>query len=258
MKEVLRIIGGSEEDASAPQVVSAIRRSYEAHFGVKEDFSEKKHFFNHLVMDMEDELWEKITASPEPLRYAMSLSRACNYIDFGTGQKIDPEILKQLIADTEREPVDEKMYEDFVKEAAKAGKLVYLLDNCGEIVLDKLAIRCLQERFGQMDIVAVVRGAEVLNDVTAEDALEVGLDKIVPIVANGTDIAGTQISAVNEETRTLLQKADIILSKGQGNFETMYGCGLNVYYLFLCKCDWFASVFGVPKNAGMFLKEKRA
>lgn len=256
MKEVLRIIGGSAEEATAPQLVADIRRSYEAYFQVREDFGSRKKFFNQLVLEMEEELTERIQMAEDPLRYALTLSRACNYIDFGTVRKVDPEILKQLIADTEASMVEETVYNALLEELEQAGSLVYLLDNCGEVVVDKLVIRCLKERYPALKITAVVRGMEVLNDATMEDAVEVGLDKEVRVIGNGTEIAGTQLDSINEETRQLLDTADLIISKGQGNFETLGGCGLNVYYLFLCKCEWFAERFGVERNAGMFLRER--
>ena len=76
------------------------------------------------------------------------------------------------------------------------------------------------------------------------------------VTGNGCGVAGTPLAYVDEQTRRLLDEADVILAKGQGNFETMHGCGLNVYYSFLCKCDWFQQRFGMEKNKGMFVRER--
>ena len=73
---------------------------------------------------------------------------------------------------------------------------------------------------------------------------------------NGNDIAGTCLSRLSEEALKYLDEADLILSKGQANFETLRGCGKNIYYIFLCKCDMFANRFGVEKYTGMFLNDK--
>jgi uncharacterized protein with ATP-grasp and redox domains len=102
-----------------------------------------------------------------------------------------------------------------------------------------------------------VRGAPVLNDATLEDARQVGLFDVANVVDNGTDIAGTCIKKLSDEIRELVEKSDVIISKGQGNFETLHGCGLNVYYLFLCKCSLFSEKFNVPKLTGMFLNDRR-
>ena len=84
-----------------------------------------------------------------------------------------------------------------------------------------------------------------------------GLTELVKVVGNGNNVGGTWLPGVNEETRQLLESADVILSKGQGNFETLHDCGLNIFYLFLCKCDRFVRLFHVPLFKGMFVNERR-
>ena len=110
--------------------------------------------------------------------------------------------------------------------------------------------------YPELEIKVIVRGAPVLNDVTKEDVDQVGLSDLVTIIENGTAIAGTCMEEINEESRTAMEEADVILSKGQGNFETLIGCGLNVYYIFLCKCDMFAEKFQVEKFSGMLLNDR--
>ena len=146
-------------------------------------------------------------------------------------------------------------YECFKQDLKQAKTLTYVLDNCGEIVLDKLLIKEIKRQYPKLQISVLVRGKEVLNDVTMEDAIQTGLTKMVPVIENGTGIAGTVLEKISKEAKEALNEADIILAKGQGNFESMYGCGLNVYYLFLCKCDWFVKRFAMTKNAGVFLRE---
>ena len=103
----------------------------------------------------------------------------------------------------------------------------------------------------------MVRGQDAVNDVTMEDAKMVGLTEEVPVVTNNTSIQGVVFSKLTEEVKGLLDSADIIISKGQGNFESMHGCGKNIYYLFLCKCDMFSRRFGVERFHGMFVNENR-
>ena len=119
-----------------------------------------------------------------------------------------------------------------------------MTDNCGEVVCDRLVIEELSRRFPSLSVTVLVRGQDALNDATREDAAQVGLDSVADIADNGCGVAGTPLEYVGEAARGLLEGADVILSKGQGNFETMHGCGLNVYYSFLCKCDWFQKRFG--------------
>ena len=256
MKEVLRIIAESDEEASAPYLVAQMRRKYREYFGDTEDFAEIKHRFNQMMLEKEDAIRKIVHTSKDPLRYALTFARIGNYIDFGAMHEVDTQVLEQMIHSAEADMVEERVYRLFQEELEKASGLVYLVDNCGEVVLDKLVIECLKERYPQLDITVVVRGQEVLNDVTMQDAVETGLTQMVNVLENGSDVAGTQLNCVNEETLAVINDADIIISKGQGNFETLNGCGLNIYYLFLCKCDWFVKRFGLPRNAGAFVREK--
>ncbi len=255
MKEVLRLIGESDVEASAPGLVAKMKRVYEEYFGKTDDYSQIKHSYNQRMLSLEQSILDRIRESKQPLRVALTFARIGNYIDFGAMNHVDNKVLEELIYAAEKNLVEEKVYEQFLNELANAKKVVYLLDNCGEVVLDKLAILCLKERYPQLEITAVVRGQEVLNDVTLEDAKETGLDKVANVLENGTDIAGTELSSVNERTKQAILAADVILSKGQGNFETLNGCGLNIYYLLLCKCPLFVKRFGVEKNAGVFVRE---
>ena len=97
----------------------------------------------------------------------------------------------------------------------------------------------------------------MLNDATVEDAKQIELDKLVPIVDNGSAIAGTCLDKISSQSRSIIDQADVIISKGQANFETLSYCGKNVYYIFLCKCEMFADRFKVPLYSGMFVNDLR-
>ena len=136
------------------------------------------------------------------------------------------------------------------------GSGLFVCDNCGEIVLDRLMLEQLKKRFPWLSVKALVRGGEVLNDATAEDAVYAGLDQVAQIVSNGEAVAGTIYEMMPEEAKKALDEADVILAKGQGNYESLSGQGRHVFYEFLCKCDLFTSRFHVPKLTGMFIEEK--
>lgn len=256
MKELMRFIVNSTEETSAPWLAAQIEKVYEKYFGKNGDYKAIKEEYNRLVMSMEEKLEKKLQQETDPLRAALIYARVGNYIDFSAVEKVDQDAFLALF-DRKEDVLDEKEYQYFCKELEQSKTLVYLLDNCGEIVLDKLVIRILKDRYPQLKITAFVRGAEVVNDVTMDDAIFTGLTEEVEVLSNGDDVAGTILSRLSEEAREKMEKADVILSKGQGNFESLYGCGLNVYYLFLCKCDWFMKKFQVERFHGMFLNEKR-
>ena len=97
----------------------------------------------------------------------------------------------------------------------------------------------------------------MLNDAPVDDAQQIDLDKILPVTGNGTHVAGTCLSKIPEHIKEKLDGADIIIAKGQANFETLRYCGKNIYYIFMCKCQMFAERFGVPKFSGMLLNDLR-
>ena len=255
LKAVLRVIGQSDTETSAPELVEDIGKVYAEYFGEEQDYQEIKRMHNQKMLDIESQIWQQICNAEDPVERAILYARAGNYIDYGALSTVEESVLETLIQNVERETLDETCYRDFRCDLERASKLVYVTDNCGEIVLDKQLIRLLKEQYPKLDITVLVRGKQVLNDATIEDAQQIGLTELVPVLENGSGIAGTSMRSINETSKKMLEDADVILAKGQGNFESLYGCGLNVYYLFLCKCDWFVRRFDLTKNAGVFMRE---
>lgn len=257
MREVLRLIADGNPKWSAPALLEPISKLYETYWGVQGDLEEEKRTFNELLLSMEDTLEQKIRSKKDPLEAALCLARLGNYIDFSALSEVSAEKLLELLGQSEQETLDAEEYGYFRKDLENGKHLVYLTDNCGEIVLDKILIKLLKEQYPQLSIEVLVRGIAVTNDATLEDARYVGLTEVVPVFGNGSGIAGTELTHISEEARRKLEQADLILSKGQGNFETLHTCGLNIYYLFLCKCDWFMQRFQAEHLQGMFVNETR-
>lgn len=259
LKEAAGIIASSGEGDSAPYLVFQMNQAYERLFGKLMDYKKEKKEFNSLMLDLESELEEKIRSGKsreEILKNVINYARSGNYIDFGALNHVDKDELMGLLEKAGEEDVDGHTFAMLSEDLDKAEELVYLLDNCGEIVADKLLVKVLKEQYPNMNITVMVRGVEVLNDAVMEDAEEVGLTKLVKVIGNGNGVAGTQVDLLSREAREAIEKADIIISKGQGNFETIYGGGWNIYYLFLCKCAWFSERFGMERLKGVFINEK--
>ena len=132
-------------------------------------------------------------------------------------------------------------------------------DNCGEIVTDKLLLRTLRRLNPALSMTAILRGAPAGNDATLEDARQVDLTAVADhIMGNGTGIPGTPLNRVSPEALAVIRDADQLISKGQANYETLGGCGLNVFYIFMCKCELFTERFGVPRFSGILTRERGA
>ena len=164
---------------------------------------------------------------------------------------------EQLLQKAEKESIDEEEYRKFRADLHGAKTLVYLTDNCGEIVLDKIFIRHMKEEYPDLQITVIVRGENVINDATMTDAGEVGLTELVPCIGNGNAAPSTVVERLSDEAKRLLNDADVIISKGQGNFEGLCGEGYNPYFLFLCKCELFLHRFKLPRFTSVFVKEER-
>ena len=259
MKKVLLRFAQAEDTDCAPSISVEFKKHFSQFWGAPiEDYTEIKKEFNSLMMNLEEDLRTAIRASEDPLKEALLYARIGNYIDFAAMADVDKDQMLSMIREENKDPIDAQEYERFLGDLQNASSLVYLTDNCGEIVLDKLAIEIIQERFPDLSITVLVRGQDVVNDATMDDAQMVGLTDIVLVKGNGSDVGGTWLPGINEESTALLKQADVILAKGQGNFETLHGCGWNIYYLFLCKCEWFMHMFHANKFQGMFVNERRA
>ena len=236
MQGILKIVGNADVGMSVPEIVAEINEFKKA-FGKIEDFAEIKRFYNSCLLDLEKEIENIIESSTGPLEDAVKYAMAGNYIDFGTMESVDEQILKETLENANKIAISKSEFDRFKSEINNAKSIVYLVDNCGEIVLDKLLIKQILNLNKNVKVDVIVRGEPVLNDCTIEDAVQVGLDKI------------------STNVKELIDNADLIISKGQGNFETLHHCEKNIYYLFLCKCEMFAQRFGVPKFTGVFIND---
>ena len=252
MDEILQMMGSLEAGVSAPLAVcrmeDIIRRYYPAH----DAYGQIKHRYNKMMLDLLPELRLRIQQAEDELAAALQYALLGNFIDFGAANGVDENKLRELLAAADKVEIPCAELEYFRQDISHAKQIVYLHDNCGEIALDTLLISQLR-RFSGAKVISIVRGKPVLNDATVEDAATCGLDAI----GNGTAIAGTELSLINDEARSAIQESDLVISKGQGNFETLFGHDLNVYYLFLCKCDYFTRRFGLERYKGVFCHENR-
>lgn len=258
MKKLMALIANTKENDCAPSLSVDIQKLYSSFWNCPaEDYTEIKKEFNRFMLGMEKALEEKIRNAPDPLEKALLYARIGNYIDFAALSNVNQETVLTLLENSSSQSLDQNEYRIFLQELSSAKRLVYITDNCGEIVLDKLAVKILKENYPELDITVLVRGYPVINDATMADAQETGLTALVKVTDNGSNVAGTWIPGISQAARELLKSADMIIAKGQGNFETMNDCGLNVYYLFLCKCDLFQRRFHAENLQGMFLNERR-
>lgn len=255
LSRIKKLLSERDENDTAPYMVYQFNKVYEEHFGKKASFLSVKKKYNDLVLSMEDSIRNEIAKSEDPLKKALLYARVGNYIDFGAMNNVDEKTFIALFDNVSLSANDEKTYESFIRQCESAENFLLITDNCGEIVLDKLFLEQLRIRFPMLSFDALVRGKEVLNDATMEDALYVGLDNFATLYSNGEAIAGTVTGMLPPDAKKILAGADVILSKGQGNYESMCNQGMHIFYSFLCKCELFTTRFQVPRLTGIFIEE---
>lgn len=257
LQEIMRCICQKGADHPAPYLSREADGIIEKYFGQTMDWAPVKSRYNQYMLGKEALIEARIRQSGDPLAACIQYVCAGNYIDFGAVAHVDDDTLEKLLQKAAEEKPNPRELAYLRADLEKAESLVYLTDNCGEVVLDKIFVKLLKEMYPQMAITVVVRGAPAVNDATLEDAHEIGLTDIAPCLGNGSNAPSTLLEEISPQVKTLLEKADVIIAKGQGNFEGLYGEGLNPYFMFLCKCELFVRRFGLGLYASVFAREDR-
>jgi damage-control phosphatase, subfamily I len=233
---------------SAPKFSRQMRATYNSLTGNCDPYSELKKSSNDLVLSQYQTFKEQITSSVNSFDTALRLSIAGNIMDYAALHTFD---LQTTINQVLHQPfaID---HSALLHNDIKTAQLVlYLGDNCGEIVFDKLFI----EQLNHPNLVYAVRGAPTNNDATLEDALYVGINEVTTVISNGYDAPSTLLKYCTEEFQDLFNKADVVISKGQGNLEGLLGqTHKNVYFLLMVKCDTVADALGVKKGSFVVTK----
>ena len=218
-------------------------------------FREEKAASNAFVLERLDALRAKVNAAADPVYAALQLAVLGNYLDFSALRgEVDFSVLDHMLDTALDMALDLNTYAAFLKDLEAGKNLLYITDNAGEIGFDRVLAEQLQARFPHLNITFCVRGKPVSNDATREDAAAMGITW--PVIDNGCAIGGTCIDRICPEARAALESADVVLAKGMGNTESMFGCGYNVYYAFLIKCDRFIQYFNKPKMTPMFIRDQ--
>ena len=255
-KALMKLYLSAPEGASTPWLAPHTAELFRKMYGLDADrFRAEKEASNRFVLSRLDQIRRRAQAAPDPVYAGLQFAILGNYLDFSALQgEVSFEELDELLAQAEKLALDPVVYRALCADLARGGKLLYLTDNAGEIGFDRVLADEIHRAYPRLAITFCVRGGPAVNDATRADAAAVGIS--FPVIDNGNRIPGTQIDQLGAEARRALDGADVILSKGQGNVETLRGCGRNVYYAFLIKCARFERLFGKPKFTPMLVRER--
>jgi hypothetical protein len=230
-----------------PAMGQEIHRIVREVTGTHDPYRAAKHRFNAFALGLYPRLKQRIAGAADPLSAAIHVAAAGNIVDLGVKSGIEDAHIEDAIEDALNQRLDPADLTAFKRAVREADDILYLGDNAGEIVFDRLLIEQLVAEGVPADrITYVVRGAPIINDATREDAIEAGITELVEVIDNGSDAPGTLLPDCSPEFRERLDRADLVLSKGQGNYETLSTTGATVYLLLRVKCPVIARDIGLP------------
>ena len=254
-REFMQAVLDQPETVSAPELSPITAEMLTRYYGLDPDrFQKEKDESNEFVLSRLPEIEKKGEQAKDPILAGLQFAILGNYIDFSalrgkvSFQELDGMLEKALTMEISQENLKQ------LKQDLKTGRrLLYITDNAGEICFDRVFAQQIKKAYPQLEITFCVRGGPALNDATRQDAK---LAKIpFPVVDSGCTVPGTVLRLLSGESRQALQNADVVIAKGQGNVETMYGCGHNVYYAFLVKCARFQRIFNQPQFTPMLVRD---
>jgi len=241
LRDVLRHIHQMDMSESPPRMAQRIHGIVREHTRVEDPYREDKRQFNQLALEMYPEMARLVEESDDPLEMAVKLAIAGNVIDMGMKSQMKAADIPAEIATTLEAPFEGDVA-DLQEAMAGATDILYLADNAGEIVFDKLFLNLMP----LTKVAVVVRGFPILNDATREDALETGIPRLAEVIDNGSSAPGTILSDCSANFQARFDKADLVIAKGQGNYETLSNVDKEIVFLLKAKCPMIARDLGCP------------
>ncbi len=239
--EVLQWACNVDLKRPAPTIGQRIHRRLRQITGSSDPYRQAKDHQNSMALSMLPDLKNRIMAANDPLVMALRVAIAGNVIDLGVPGSVTDLRVRETIEKCLSEPLIGKQAE-FIAAVGNAHHILYLTDNAGEIAFDRLLI----EQLGPSRVTVAVRGGPAINDATMPDALAVGMRELTDVIDNGSDAPGTVLSDCSQTFKKRFRDADMIIAKGQGNFETLSEEPGNIFFLFKAKCQVISEHAEVP------------
>ncbi len=252
LRKVLVLANELDMTQSPPLMGQKIHRLIRELVGTEDPYRKIKGKFNEIALKLYPRLRQTIINSDDSFATAVRLAIAGNIIDFGVNGTLQETDLEETISQCLSGKFGDMQLKLFRSDVNGAKDILYLADNAGEIVFDRLLI----ERLPIEKITVVVKGSPVINDATIEDAMLAGLPKIVEVIDNGSDIPGTILESCSRQFRDRFDNADLIIAKGQGNYETLSDVDKNIFFILKAKCPVIARDIGCEVGKMIFQKTK--
>ena len=241
LRRLLHEVADADWSSSPPAIAQQLHRAIRRALKNDDPYRDIKNRMNRMAAELLPAIRERIAQDPDPREAAIRVAIAGNLLDAGAQTQISAEELPAHLDAIWNRPLRGDVI-GFLRAVERARNILFLADNAGEIFFDLL----LLEQLPAEKITVFVRGAPVLNDATAADAEAAGIDAIAPVLDTGSDAPGTILEDCSENFRAWFDRADLIIAKGQGNYETLSNVAKNIYFLFIVKCPPVAEKIGEP------------
>ncbi|SET96218.1 hypothetical protein SAMN05443270_2296 [Lacrimispora sphenoides] len=256
LREVFTYLSKMNFDETTPEIIGEIFEMIKRHTNNPDPYKETRNYYNTLFMELLPEFESKIEQAENSFMSAIRYAIVGNIIDFNP---IHNTLLEDIYDCFEKMEQLELAIDDshaLMKDISNAGTLLYLGDNCGEICMDKIFLKKIKELNPNVKLLFGVRGKPVVNDSISEDAYSVGIDEYAEVIDNGDGSLGTVLNRTSPAFKEVYKKADVVIAKGQANYECLSEENKNIYFLLMTKCDVIAKDIGVEEKKMICMKNK--
>lgn len=252
VREVIILAKDLDMSQSPPVMGQKIHRLIRELVGTEDPYRDVKEKFNNVALQLYPKMRKYVIESQNMLETAIRLAIAGNIIDFGVNSKLQESELEKTISECLAAEFSDMQLKPFRRAINEAEEILFIADNAGEIIFDRLLI----EQLPIEKVTVVVKGSPVINDATMEDAVVAGLPRIVEVIDNGSDGPGTILETCSEVFVDRFKGADLVIAKGQGNYETLSDIDKNIFFILKAKCPVIAQDLGCEVGDMIFRKNK--
>ena len=257
MQRALKLLAEGDVNRNNCIQIEQVYRMVAEGLGDADPYRETRLFFDREMLRLLPRLREHIAQSDDPLRSAVRAAIAGNLIDLAAlGGEVTLERAMRKVEGVEREGLYFDDCDGLDAALKSARTLLVLGDNCGEIAMDRLLIETIRRLYPQIEVKYSVRGSAVVNDVTYEDAAAVGMDEVAEVIDNGDCLLTTMLRRTSPEFNRAFYDADVVIAKGMGNYEGLYGCDRgDIWFLMIAKCNVISRLTGTPRGSILCIRK---
>ncbi|WP_238916901.1 ARMT1-like domain-containing protein [Clostridium sp. YIM B02555] len=256
LREVFVYLSKMDFEITTPEIIGEIFGMVKKYTNNPDPYKETRNYYNDMFLKLIPEFEKKIEQAGNSFELAVQYAIVGNIIDFNP---IHNTLLEDIFDCFEKMDKLEFAIDDskiLIEDILNSKELLYLGDNCGEICMDKILLKKIKELNPGVKIFFGVRGKPVVNDSIAEDAYFVGIDEYAEVIDNGDGSLGTVLTRTSPKFKEIYKNADVVIAKGQANYECLSEEKKNIYFLLMTKCDVIANDIGVPEKKMICMKNK--